>query len=86
MELDLTGLTYSISEIHTRAIADLHLAAQAFDRLGQTNMSVIYLARARDLQVQLERHLRQLRQARPEDGHGPGRDLAITQHGSPERR
>jgi hypothetical protein len=84
MQLDLTGLTYSISEIHTRAIADLHLAAQAFERLGQVNMSVIYLARARDLQVQLERHLQQVRQARQGDEHG--RDLAIVEHGSPSRR
>lgn len=68
----------ALDAVHARAIAELQVAAARFLELGEWLMCTLYEARARDLVVQRERHLKAVK-ARTGGTHG---DETESEHGS----
>jgi hypothetical protein len=55
---EAAALISAIEVVHARAIAELQVAAARFLELGEGLMCTLYEARARDLVVQRDRHLK----------------------------
>lgn len=54
-------LEAQVEALHNRAITQLMVVAAGFRELGELRMSDLYEARARDLEVQRERHVEAIR-------------------------